>query len=408
MLKLIFTFLLRCEIRNAHQPLRADVRYFHIVMALPFLMCLYPITSEAQVQERVDSSIIAYILSQEKEIEAKQWPLAAKGDSCMKAFDYFHAMEYYGKMDELFISHHPSLLRNKAEIYRHLGQYYSWFDTMRRIEKDSVTYKDLRSLFFASRNIESEDYVSLYGDSILRINPYDSEIVVSMASFFNDTEHPDKAMELCYDYMQRDSTNLAVMRQYGYAAHLLGKSQEALETYKKLETKGFDNYESALIIGYSLLKLDSAWNARPYLRKAVEKRKGKEYSSYLHLGNANIACGEYREGIDNLEKVINIITPENELYYSLYNSIGEAFYNQLKYEDAAKAFLECTKYKSDNPLVYYNIAQMCKGMKDAKREMKYSQKFLDISHHLQDTEENKELIKQAEERLEELKKELRK
>ena len=326
----------------------------------------------------------------------------------MEAYDYFHAMEYYGKMDELFISHHPSLLRNKAEIYRHLGQYYSWFDTMRRIEKDSVTYKDLRSLFFASRNIESEDYVSLYGDSILRINPYDSEIVVSMASFFNDTEHPDKAMALCYDYMQRDSTNLAVMRQYGYAAHLLGKSQEALETYKKLETKGFDNYESALIIGYSLLKLDSAWNARPYLRKAVEKRKGKEYSSYLHLGNANIACGEYREGIDNLKKVINIITPENELYYSLYNSIGEAFYNQLKYEDAAKAFLECTKYKSDNPLVYYNIAQMCKGMKDGKREMKYSQKFLDISHHLEDTPQNKELIKSVEERVEYLSKNIKK
>ena len=274
--------------------------------------------------------------------------------------------------------------------------------------RDDMTYKDLRSLFFASRNIESEDYVSLYGDSILRINPYDSEIVVSMASFFNDTEHPDKAMEPCYDYMQRDSTNLAVMRQYGYAAHLLGKSQEALETYKKLETNGFDNYESALIIGYSLLKLDSAWNARPYLRKAVEKRKGKEYSSYLHLGNANIACGEYREGIDNLEKVINIITPENDLYYSLYNSIGEAFYKQKKYENAAKAFLECTKYKSDNPLVYYNIAQMCKGMKDDKREIKYSQKFLDISHHLEDTPQNKELIKSVEERVEYLSKNAKK
>lgn len=404
MFKLIFTFLLRCEIRNAHQPLRADVRYFHIMMALPFLMCLYPITSEAQVQERVDSSIIAYILSQEKEIEANQWPLAAKGDSCMKAYDYFHAMEYYGKMDELFISHHPSLLRSKAEIYRHLGQNHSWFDTMRRIEKDSVTYKDLRSLFFASRNIESEDYVSLYGDSILRINPYDSEIVTSMATYFNDTEHPDKALELCGDYMQRDSTNLGVMRQYGYATYLLGNYEDAIKTYKKLEVNGFENYESALIIGYSLLKLDSAWNARPYLRKAVEKRKGKEYSSYLYLGNANIACGEYKEGISNLEKVIETITPENDFYYSLYNSIGEAYYSQQEYKDAAKAFVECTKYKSDNPLVYYNIAQMCKGMKDDKREIKYSKQFLDISHHLADTPENKELIKNVEERVEYLSK----
>ena len=408
MLKLIFTFLLRCEIRNAHQPLRADVRYFHIVMALPFLMCLYPITSEAQVQERVDSSIIAHILSQEKEIEANQWPLAAKGDSCMKAFDYFHAMEYYGKMDELFISHHPSLLRSKAEIYRHLGQYYSWFDTMRRIEKDSVTYKDLRSLFFASRNIESEDYVSLYGDSILRINPYDSEIVVSMASFFNDTEHPDKAMELCYDYMQRDSTNLAVMRQYGYGAHLLGKAKEALETYKKLETKGFDNYESALIIGVSLIRLDSTWESRPYLKKAVERRKPTEYASLLHLGNVQIACGEYKEGIDNLRKVVDVVLPDNDFMYSIYHDIGEAYYKKQDYKNAVEAFLECTDYKTDKPLLYYNIAQMYGALKENKKEAQFYKKFLDISHHLQDTEENKELIKHVEERLERLRKELRK
>jgi tetratricopeptide (TPR) repeat protein len=194
------------------------------------------------------------------------------------------------------------------------------------------------------------------------------------------------------------------MRQYGYAAHLLGNSKVALETYKKLEANGFDNYESALIIGYSLLKLDSAWNARPYLRKAVEKRKEGEYASLLHLGNAYIACGEYGEGIGCLYEVIETITPKNDLYYSLYNSIGEAYYKQKIYEKAAKAFLECTKYKSDNPLVYYNIAQMCKGLKDEKREMRFSKKFLDISHHLEDTPQNKELIQSVEERVEYLSK----
>ena len=47
---------------------------------------------------------------------------------------------------------------------------------------------------------------------------------------------------------------------------------------------------------------------------------------------------------------------------------------------------------------------MCKGMKDEKREIKYSKKFLDISHHLEDTPQNKELIKSVEERVEYLSK----
>jgi hypothetical protein len=43
-------------------------------------------------------------------------------------------------------------------------------------------------------------------------------------------------------------------------------------------------------------------------------------------------------------------------------------------------------------------------MKDDKREIKYSKQFLDISHHLADTPENKELIKNVEERVEYLSK----
>lgn len=388
MIKLIFTFLLRCEIRNAHQPLRADVRYFHIVMALPFLMYLYPITIKAE-----DNNSIA---------QQRIW--AAKGDSCVQAYDFFHAMQFYNNLTEEFINQNASVTRNIAELYRRTGNNEAWLNRLLYLHPDSMTYNDLRLMFFANKNLGKEDQMVILADTILRTNPYDSEIVVSMASYFNDTEHPDKALAICGDYMQRDSTNLGVMRQYGYATYLLGNYEDAIKTYKKLELNGFENYESALIIGFSLLKLDSAWNARTYLRKAVEKRKGKEYSSYLHLGNANIACGEYREGIENLEKVIEIITPDNELYYSIYNSIGEAFYKQQQYEKAAKAFLECTKYKSDNPLVYYNIAQMCKGLKDEKREMRFSKKFLDISHHLEDTPQNKELIKSVEERVEYLSK----
>lgn len=388
MIKLIFTFLLRCEIRNAHQPLRADVRYFHIVMALPFLMCLYPITIKAE-----DNNSIA---------QQRIW--AAKGDSCVQAYDFFHAMQFYNNLTEEFINQNASVTRNIAELYRRTGNNEAWLNRLLYLHPDSITYNDLRLMFFANKNLGKEDQMVILADTILRANPYDSEIVTSMATYFNDTEHPDKALAICGDYMQRDSTNLGVMRQYGYATYLLGNYEDAIKTYKKLEVNGFENYESALIIGFSLLKLDSAWNARTYLRKAVEKRKGKEYSSYLHLGNANIACGEYREGIENLEKVIEIITPDNELYYSIYNSIGEAYYKQKIYEKAAKAFLECTKYKSDNPLVYYNIAQMCKGMKDEKREIKYSKKFLDISHHLEDTPQNKELIQSVEERVEYLSK----
>ena len=363
-----------------------------LIFTFLFLMYLYPITIKAE-----DNNSIA---------QQRIW--AAKGDSCVQAYDFFHAMQFYNNLTEEFINQNASVTRNIAELYRRTGNNEAWLNRLLYLHPDSMTYNDLRLMFFANKNLGKEDQMVILADTILRTNPFDSEIVVSMASYFNDNEHPEKAMELCFDYMQRDSTNLAVMRQYGYAAHLLGKAKEALETYKKLETKGFDNYESALIIGVSLIRLDSTWESRPYLRKAVERRKPKEYSSLLHLGNVQIACGEYNEGIENLRKVVNVILPDNDLMYSIYHDIGEAYYRKQDYKNAVEAFLECTEYKTDKPLLYYNIAQMYGALKESKKEGQFYKQFLNKSHHLQDTEENKELIKQAEERLEELRKELKK
>lgn len=334
---------------------------------------------------------------------AQQRILETKMDSCMNTHDYFHAMQYYTQMDTAFVHQNLSIIRKAAEMHRNRGNNALWMSHLLYIystKPDSITYNDIRSLYFASRNREMEDFCTLFGNKAISMNPYDSEIVTSMATYFNDTEHPDKAMELCGSYLQRDSTNLKVLRQYGYAAHLLGNATEALNTYKKLEANGFDNYESALIIGVSLIRLDSTWASRPYLRKAVERRKGNEYASLMHLGNVNIACGEYGEGVSHLEKAIDVINPDGNTMYSLLYSIAEGYYGMNNYKQAAKAFSECTKYKSEKPILYYNIAQMCKGMKDNKKELKYINMFLDKTHLLEDTPENKKLIDEMQERIE--------
>ena len=366
------------------------MRILYIIFYLIFI--LSPITSKAM----------------DKDDLTQQKALAAKGDSCFKAYDYFHALQYYDKLNDGFINHYASTARNIAEVYHRTGRNTLWANTLQRINKDSVTYQDLRSMFFAYKINETEDSLTLYGDSILHINPYDSEIVVSMASFFNDNQHPDKAMRICGDYMQKDSTNLTVMRQYGYAAHLSNQPKVALKTYKKLESNGFKNYESSLIIGLSLIKLDSTWESRPYLWEAVTQRKPNEYTSLLHWGNVQIACGEYDEGIGSLKEVLNIVLPDNELMYSIHHDIGEAYFHKQDYKNAVKEFQECLNYKTEKPLLYYNIAQMYGALKESNKEGLFYKKFLDKSHNLPETKENKDIIKQAEERLEALRKELKK
>ena len=138
MLKLIFTFL--------------------------FLMYLYPITIKAE-----DNNSIA---------QQRIW--AAKGDSCVQTFDYFHALQYYKQLDTTIVNNNLPVVRNMAEIYHRTGNNKAWFNTLVRVyssQPDSMTYNDMRSLFFASRSIEWDDFITMIGNKILKTNPYDSEIV---------------------------------------------------------------------------------------------------------------------------------------------------------------------------------------------------------------------------------------
>jgi len=78
---------------------------YKLIFTSLFLMCLYPITSKAQ----------------DNGFEIQQRLLAAKGDSCVQTFDYFHALQYYKQLDTTFVNNNLPVVRNMAEIYHRTG-----------------------------------------------------------------------------------------------------------------------------------------------------------------------------------------------------------------------------------------------------------------------------------------------
>lgn len=324
--------------------------------------------------------------------------LMDKGDSCMQAFDSYHASVYYRQLYDSVPD--VCVIRKLSDAYRNLGRNKDCASLLRTLPEDSVGYHDLRSLYFAYRSMENTDSLLYYGDSILRMNPYDGEIVVSMASYCNGIAVPRRAAGICRSYMRNDSTNMLVLRQLGYASYLLGEYEEAYRSYRQLEAEGFDNYESAFIMGVSLEKMGREGNAYDYFQKATRHKGDKDYQALASLGRTGIAIGLYDEGISCLRKAMDILVPDSNTMASLYRDMAEAFYLKHDYAEAARAFERSSSFSPDNPITYYNIAQMYGAVGDKRKERRNYSLFLQNSGRLKDTEENKELVEKVRELLE--------
>lgn len=321
--------------------------------------------------------------------------MLAEADSLMQHYNYFHASKIYRSLYDSLPT--PLVTRKLANVYRRMGRNDESAALLRTIPQDSVTYDDVRASFLAYRNIENKDSLLFYGDKVLRMNPYDSEVVVQMATYCNANNFPQKAFLLCRQYDSRDSTNLLVVKQMGYAAYLMEFHEDALKCYTKLLDAGFDNYESAFIIGISLERMGKMEEAYPHLKKAVEYKDFRDYLTLYHLGKVCMAIGMCDEAVGNYQKAISIEMPDSSAMSVMYIDMAEAYTCRHKYLEAAHALEQSMAFAPDKPLTYYNIAQMYGALKDAKKARQYYTLFLEKSSQMKPTDENKELVDQVKE-----------
>lgn len=83
-----------------------------------------------------------------------------------------------------------------------------------------------------------------------------------------------------------------------------------------------------------------------------------------------------------------------------YKWLADLHFQHHRYADAARDFELCTLYdEKDNPLNYYNAAQMFIASKNKAESETVSQMFLANANRLEDKKEAAQLISKAKEQL---------
>ena len=184
-------------------------------------------------------------------------------------------------------------------------------------------------------------------------------------------------MHIADRYCRIDSTNVFVNRQKAHALYLIGDYPKALHEYKRLKDGGDRNESTLYYLALCYAKADSLYLAYENLLEAAELSRNENPTILSQLGTVAVELGIIGEGINYIEKSIELMQPDGKLLFTLTNTMAEGCFRWGKYEKSISYMKQSMKYPDCNVYVYYRIAQAYGKMKKLKDEQEYYQTFVD-------------------------------
>ena len=126
----------------------------------------------------------------------------------------------------LFTSSQTDSLRQEAQYWAERGYFNKSLEVSRQLSDDSLTISDMRLRYDNFANLGNLDSLFYWGDKILKRDPYNISLILDYTPRLNKGKasdmggrvtYPEKVIDICKKYRERDSTHILVNRQLAEA-----------------------------------------------------------------------------------------------------------------------------------------------------------------------------------------------
>ncbi len=125
----------------------------------------------------------------------------------------------------------------------------------------------------------------------------------------------------------------------------------AYEEVLKLRSSYVDAYKNLAVV---YVKNKEPQKAVDTVKKAMEFADNKDYTLYYIAGTACMAMKNFDEGVNFLEKAIEL----NPKHAQLYNNLGTCYVTIGVLDKAYENFLKASELEPENSITYFNIASI--------------------------------------------------
>ena len=275
--------------------------------------------------------------------------LIEKGDSCMKTYNYFHAISYYKQAQTLG---DDNAIRMKLASCHYLRTAYKQCaDVLKTIPEDSLTHDALREMYYAQGAMQQTTLQTYWGMTLIEKFPMDGHIVADLMKVFLNQEDSNPNMAVLYGerYCKVDSDNVEVNRTLGEAYFLNRKYEQCIAIYNKVMAAGDTTYNALYYTAGAYEYLEKFDSAALYFAKAVERNPKMAVGNY-RLGVVENQLGHYDAAIEHLRTAATLYEPNKTIMFVIYKNMGDAKNSLKQFKEAYLYWGYALAYADDKEL----------------------------------------------------------
>lgn len=246
------------------------------------------------------------------------------------------------------------------------------YDSLMKINPRSDYLKRMGQCYEA---LKLPDNAAFYYQSAWEMNPKD---VFSAASFINinlKKECYDEAILYSEIYLKNDSTDKQVRLMNALGYYGLNDYTKVILRLTKLYDEGEDNLTVTRTLGLSCYFDENYHDARKFLKEA-HLQDEKDSNVLLGLANSCLKTNRMEDALVYFKKLEEVITPKEEVLYSLYRGLGNTNRQLYNTQDAVKYFEKALglSISADKQIaiLQYLISIYGAPVNDSEKELKYN------------------------------------
>lgn len=322
--------------------------------------------------------------------------LLQAGDSCMKEFNTFEALQYFQQAYQMADSRDVRL--KLADCHYKRANYHQTAELLKNVPEDSLSHEAFRQLALSYHKQGDLDSYIYWGTQLVKRYPMDGEIVASLTLAYAQKNQPEIGLKYGLNYSLKDMNNIMVNRAIADAFFLKRDFTAASIWYQGLMEQGDSTFNTIYSAGMCYSQIQDLNRAYKYLQLAMIKSGMQHFGCAYRLG---IVCNDlhsYDEGLSYLDLALEIQKPDTAIMKAITLSQGEAYYLTKQYDKAVEAWKHHLDYNPGSVATYYNIANAYYYfLNDQQQSRVYLEKFLQQARKEEKpTPQLKDMIEKAE------------
>ena len=322
--------------------------------------------------------------------------LLQAGDSCMKEFNTFEALQYFQQAYQMADSRDVRL--KLADCHYKRANYHQTAELLKNVPEDSLSHEAFRQLALSYHKQGDLDSYIYWGTQLVKRYPMDGEIVASLTLAYAQKNQPEIGLKYGMNYSLKDMNNIMVNRAIADAMFLKRDFTAASIWYQGLMEQGDSTFNTIYSAGMCYSQIQDLNRAYKYLQLALIKSGMQHFGCAYRLG---IVCNDlhsYDEGLSYLDLALEIQKPDTAVMKAITLSQGEAYYLTKQFDKAVEAWKQHLEYNPSSVATYYNIASAYYYfLEDNLQSKAYLEKFLQVARKEEKpTQQLKDMIEKSE------------